>query len=138
MISIRLFAAPFAALLACGVAFAGTQPEFDYSGTESSVYQWSVTSSPPDVERRDGRAFLWIPERCRRLVGVVVGQQNMLEEPVFECPAFAGVSLKGAWADRSKDWGSEAVGRGLAGIPFLLLDGEYEDAENRARRSRTP
>lgn len=213
MISIRLFAAPFAALLACGVAFAGTQPEFDYSGTESSVYQWSVTSSPPDVERRDGRAFLWIPERCRRLAGVVVGQQNMLEEPVFECPAFrrelakanlgivfispiqcgvwhfdakkgewladilsrlaeesgyaelarcpvafighsamamwpyfaaslwhdrafAGVSLKGAWADRSKDWGSEAVGRGLAGIPFLLLDGEYEDAENRARRTR--
>ncbi|MGN0855472.1 MAG: hypothetical protein ACI4R9_08135 [Kiritimatiellia bacterium] len=177
------------------------------------VYQWSVTSTPPDADRANGRAFLWIPETCTRLRGVVIGQANMLEEPIFanalfrrelakadlgivyispiQCGiwhftadeaawlgdilvrlaetsgygelktapvafighsamamwpymaasiwhsrALAGVSLKGAWADRSKAWGTDEVGRNLAGIPFMLLDGEYEDAEGRAARSR--
>ena len=196
---------------ACCGAAKGRAEAFDYSGTASSVYQWSVTSHAPDEDRQDGRAFLWIPEKCERVRGVVVGQQNMLEEPVFECPAFrkelakadigivfiapkqcgvwkfgkrdwledilerlaeksgygelatcrvgfighsamamwpyfaasemcdrafAGVSLKGAWADMTKDWANDAVGKGLEGIPFLLLDGEYEDAENRGRRTR--
>ena len=69
------------------VAFAAfAAPPFDHES--SSVYQWSVTSAPPDKDRMPGRAFLWIPERCAHLRGVVVGQQNMLEEPIFECPAF--------------------------------------------------
>ena len=205
------FAISPAAALAL-VAFAAfAAPPFDHES--SSVYQWSVTSAPPDKDRMPGRAFLWIPERCAHLRGVVVGQQNMLEEPIFECPAFreelakadlgivfiapkqcgiwlfddersewlkdilarlgeasgygemssvpvapighsalamwpyfmserwharmfAGVSLKGAWADMSKSWGAPAVGKGLSGVPFLLLDGEYEDAENRARLTR--
>ena len=205
------FAISSAAALAL-VAFAAfAAPPFDHES--SSVYQWSVTSAPPDKDRMPGRAFLWIPEKCAHLRGVVVGQQNMLEEPIFECPAFreelakadlgivfiapkqcgiwlfddersewlkdilarlgeasgygemssvpvapighsalamwpyfmserwharmfAGVSLKGAWADMSKSWGAPAVGKGLSGVPFLLLDGEYEDAENRARLTR--
>lgn len=182
---------------------------FAYDG----AYQWSVETTPPDKDRQKGRAYLWIGENCRNLRGVVVGQQNMLEEPIFytkvfrdemECAglgivfiapiqcgiwhfdesesewlrdilrrlaetsgydelstapvafighsamamwpyfgastwgerAICGVSLKGAWADRSKSWASDDVGRGLSGIPFLLLDGEYEDAEGRGDRSR--
>ena len=205
------FAISSAAALAL-VAFAAfAAPPFDHES--SSVYQWSVTSAPPDKDRMPGRAFLWIPEKCAHLRGVVVGQQNMLEEPIFECPAFreelakadlgivfiapkqcgiwlfddersewlkdilarlgeasgygemssvpvapighsalamwpyfmserwharmfAGVSLKGAWADMSKSWGAPAVGKGLSGIPFLLMNSEYEDAENRARLTR--
>ena len=80
------FAISNAAALAL-VAFAAfAAPPFDHES--SSVYQWSVASVPPDKDRMPGRAFLWIPERCAHLRGVVVGQQNMLEEPIFECPAF--------------------------------------------------
>ena len=83
------FAISSAAALAL-VAFAAfAAPPFDHES--SSVYQWSVTSAPPDKDRMPGRAFLWIPEKCAHLWGVVVGQQNMLEEPIFECPAFRGV-----------------------------------------------
>ncbi|MGN0833074.1 MAG: hypothetical protein ACI4RD_05440 [Kiritimatiellia bacterium] len=193
----------------CGLVAQAEQPAFAYEG----VYQWSVASTPPDRDRSAGRAYLWIPEQCSRLRGVVVGQQNMLEEPIFAVPAFraelakadlaivfiapiqcgiwhftadesawlrdildrlaeesgyaelrtapvafighsamamwpyfgastwgeraiCGISLKGAWADTAKDWGSESVGKGLAGVPFLLLDGEYEDAHGRGARSR--
>ena len=195
------------------MANAAAKPVFDYSLTASSVYQWSVATKPLDIDRKDGRAFLWIPEKCERLAGVVIGQRNMIEEPIFETPAFrdelakanlgivfispiqggmwkaglrekqwledilnrlagesgydelatcpvaiighsamamwpymqlsamkerafAGVSIKGAWADRKTEWASDKVGHALAGIPFLLLDGEYEDAENRAQKSR--
>lgn len=190
------------------VACADAQPVFKNDG----VYQWSVESTPPDTDRQTGRAYLWIPEMCSRLRGVVIGQQNMLEEPIFATRAFraemakaemgivfiapiqcgiyhftsneskwledilsrladisgydelkkapvafighsamamwpyfgastwgdraiCGISLKGAWADMSKDWAKESVGRGLAGVPFLLLDGEYEDAHGRGERS---
>lgn len=192
-------------------------PTFSYDHTATSVYQWSVESTPPvDTDRKVGRAFLWIPETCQTLRGVVVGQQNMIEEPIFESPvfrkelaaadlgiifiapiqagvtnvdsrivtwmeglldslatasgyselttcklafighsamaswpymqcaamndrAFAGVSLKGAEANMSASDGhaSDAVGAALEGIPFILVDGEYEDAEGRAQRSRT-
>ncbi len=206
----RLLLAPFvwlALLSAAPTAQASSLTDPD------GVYQWSVTSRPPDADRREGRAFLWIPETCSRLRGVVIGQTNMLEEPIFASDIFrkelaaadlglvfispiqcgiyhfepneaawledilvrlaqesgyeelatiptafighsamamwpymasaiwkdraiAGVSLKGAWADRSKNWGSDFVGKNLAGIPFMLLDGEYEDADGRAMRSR--
>ena len=36
-----------------------------------------------DPERR---AYLWVPPDARRLRGVVVGLQNMLEKPMFEDP----------------------------------------------------
>lgn len=207
-----IFSTVFVAVTAIA-ANAAAMPAFDYSGTASSVYQWSVATKPLDIDRKDGRAFLWIPEKCERLAGVVIGQRNMIEEPIFETPAFrdelakanlgivfispiqggmwkaglreklwlediltrfagesgydelstcpvaiighsamamwpymqcaamkerafAGVSIKGAWADRKTEWASDKVGRALAGIPFLLLDGEYEDAENRAQKSR--
>src|SRR5688572_10197420 len=53
-------------------------------------WQWMVpadslvsteTGAPP-------KAFLWIPPGCRQVRGVVVGQHNMLEEGIFEHPAF--------------------------------------------------
>ena len=69
-------------------ANAAAMPAFDYSGTASSVYQWSVATKPLDIDRKDGRAFLWIPEKCERLAGVVIGQRNMIEEPIFETPTF--------------------------------------------------
>lgn len=53
-------------------------------------YQWSV--SVPAVisdETKDSpRAFLWIPPACEHVSAVVLGQHNMLEEPLFENATF--------------------------------------------------
>jgi hypothetical protein len=49
-----------------------------------AVWQWSVPA--PSIEGR--RAFLWVAPECRRVRGLVVACQNMLEQPLFERPAF--------------------------------------------------
>ncbi len=46
------------------------------------VYQWSVRV--PGYTKK--RAYLWISPKCRRLRGLLVGLQNMLEEPAFADP----------------------------------------------------
>ena len=49
------------------------------------VYQWSV-EVPELVSKETGehpRAYLWIPETCEKVRGVVVGNDNMLEETLF-------------------------------------------------------
>ena len=47
-----------------------------------AVYQWSVRV--PGYTKK--RAYLWISPKCRRLRGLLVGLQNMLEEPAFADP----------------------------------------------------
>lgn len=56
----------------------------------AAPWQWSVeikdfisteTNDHPD-------AFLWIPENCRQVRAVIVGQHNMTEETIFEHPEF--------------------------------------------------
>ena len=57
---------------------------------QASVWQWSV--KVPGVvsgETNDHpRAFLWIPEDCKQVRAVIVGQHNMTEEDIFEQPKF--------------------------------------------------
>lgn len=53
-------------------------------------WQWSVAVRGR-VSRETGKpqeAFLWIPPTCSRVRAVMVGQQNMSEETLFELPAF--------------------------------------------------
>ena len=56
----------------------------------AAEWQWSVpvpsVTSPETQE--PPRAFLWIPPACVRVRAVVVGQHNMLEEPLLESPVF--------------------------------------------------
>lgn len=56
----------------------------------SAEWQWSVTvNSVISSETKDHpRAFLWIPANCKQVRAVIVGQQNMTEEPIFEHPEF--------------------------------------------------
>jgi hypothetical protein len=54
------------------------------SGKCAAVWQWSVPI--PSLEGR--RAYLWVPPECQHVRGLVVACQNMLEEPLFERPAF--------------------------------------------------
>jgi hypothetical protein len=54
------------------------------SWAASAVWQWSVPV--PSLEGR--RAYLWVPPDCPKVKGLVVACQNMLEEPLFDHPAF--------------------------------------------------
>lgn len=56
----------------------------------SQVWQWSASldSVISDETKDHPTAFLWIPENCRQVRGVVVGQHNMIEEGIFEHPDF--------------------------------------------------
>lgn len=56
----------------------------------AAPWQWSVeikdfvsteTNKHPD-------AFLWIPENCKQVRAVIIGQHNMTEETIFEHPEF--------------------------------------------------
>jgi hypothetical protein len=50
----------------------------------AAVWQWSVPV--PSLEGR--RAYLWVPPDCQRVRGLIIACHNMLEEPLFERPAF--------------------------------------------------
>lgn len=63
------------------------------AATTAAEYQWAV-----EVPRADSvavgpahAAFLWIPPGTSRVRGIVVGQNNMLEQPVLEHPEFRKV-----------------------------------------------
>ncbi len=55
-----------------------------------ALWQWSVPA--PSIP--DRRALLWIPPNCAHVRGVVVACQNMLEQPLFERPAFRAAAAQ--------------------------------------------
>ena len=57
------------------------------SSASGAVWQWSVPAPTPDGKEQS-RAFLWIPENCQRVRGLVFGHHNMEEEALLEHPAF--------------------------------------------------
>ncbi len=76
---------------------------FLFGNLQAAVWQWSapVESVVSDETKAHPRAYLWIPEDCREVRGVVLGQHNMLEEGVLEHPAFrkalAEIGLATVW-----------------------------------------
>ena len=55
----------------------------------AGVWQWSAPLSGVTISNEgQPRAFLWIPENCRRVRAVVVADQNMEEEQIFQDPEF--------------------------------------------------
>jgi hypothetical protein len=57
---------------------------------QNTIYQWSVpVSGMISSETKEyPKAFLWIPENCKQVRAVVLGQHNMTEETIFEHPKF--------------------------------------------------
>ena len=57
---------------------------------QGSIYQWSVPVSGliSNETKEQPKAFLWIPENCKQVRAVVLGQHNMTEETIFEHPKF--------------------------------------------------
>lgn len=56
----------------------------------AAPWQWSVELDGfvSDETKDHPRAFLWIPENCKQVRAVLIGQHNMTEETIFEHPAF--------------------------------------------------
>jgi hypothetical protein len=56
----------------------------------SQVWQWSVkVDNTISQETNDHpQAFLWIPENCKQVRGIVFAQHNMIEEGIIENPYF--------------------------------------------------
>ena len=57
---------------------------------QDAVYQWSasIKSLISNETKKHPNAFLWIPENCKQVCAVVLGQHNMTEETIFEHPEF--------------------------------------------------
>ncbi len=58
--------------------------------TYAQEYQWSVKVNGyihPEIKSQP-TAFLWVPELCKKVRGVVVAMHNMVEEGILENPAF--------------------------------------------------
>ncbi|MCB1130358.1 MAG: hypothetical protein KDN05_04460 [Verrucomicrobiae bacterium] len=66
---------------------AGTQKPV-FSQNPRPEWQWGVTLDGFSDKPVPSRAYLWVPPGCKRLRGVVVGQQNLEEEQIFENPIF--------------------------------------------------
>lgn len=58
--------------------------------THAQVWQWSVkVDSVISEEIKDHpQAYLWIPENCKQVKGIVFTQHNMIEEGMLEHPVF--------------------------------------------------
>jgi hypothetical protein len=69
----------------------------------AAVYQWSI----PVGKTPERRAYLWIPEKCRHVRGVMFGLQNMKEQNMFEDPvirqACTGCDLGIVWISPGTD-----------------------------------
>lgn len=56
----------------------------------AAVWQWSVPVNSIVLSKsgEHPRAFLWVPDNCRQVRAVVVGQYNLLEDGILQDPAF--------------------------------------------------
>ena len=56
----------------------------------AAPWQWSVEIKELISEETNAHpsAYLWIPENCKQVRAVIIGQHNMTEETIFEHPEF--------------------------------------------------
>lgn len=56
----------------------------------AAPWQWSVEIKELISEETNAHpsAYLWIPENCKKVRAVIIGQHNMTEETIFEHPEF--------------------------------------------------
>lgn len=74
-----------------------------------SLWQWSLPLKgmiSPETDDHP-RAFLYIPPDCQKLRGVIIGQHNMLEEPILEHvtvrQALANANMAAIWVSPAFD-----------------------------------
>ena len=87
---------------------------FTASVAQAALYQWSIPQEP------GRRAYLWIPEKCQRIRGLVVDMNNLTESAIIENAAVRGACAQervgilwiaeGSWAvsPLANEWGDPA------------------------------
>lgn len=58
-----------------------------FSQSFAQVWQWSVSVKGEGVDN-NARAFLWVPENCKQIRGLILAQHNMEEISILENPVF--------------------------------------------------
>jgi len=93
------------------------------SGASIAEWQFSVPVGHDPLRR----AYLWIPEKCDHVRGVMLGIQNMLEQPIFEdatirhtC-AEAGIGM--VWITPGDDTGDKDSPYHRFTQPTMVVDG---------------
>lgn len=71
---------------------------FVFNGTNAQVWQWSVSVKGAGIDN-NARAFLWIPENCKQIKGIVLAQHNMEEISILENPIFRKEMAKLGFAE---------------------------------------
>ena len=63
---------------------------FFVSSVHAQIWQWSVAvdSVVSGETKNHPQAYLWIPENCKQVKGLVFAQHNMVEEGMLEHPIF--------------------------------------------------
>lgn len=61
-----------------------------FTSAKAQVYQWSVKlhGYVSDETKDNPDAFMWIPDNCMQVKAIVISQQNMCEETLFDHPRF--------------------------------------------------
>lgn len=69
------------AFIICFIAFSTIN-----LNAQNTIYQWSIPVSGiiSNETKEHPNAFLWIPENCKQVRAVVLGQHNMTEETIFD------------------------------------------------------
>lgn len=87
---------------------------FSATAVRAALYQWSIPQEP------GRRAYLWIPEKCQRIRGLVVDMNNLTESAIIENAAVRETCAQervgilwiaeGSWAASplANEWGDAA------------------------------
>lgn len=106
-------------------ASSGTKPLF--SSDDATVFQWSATIDEViSPETKDHpRAFLWIPDNCQKVRAIVIADQNMEEEQLFQDPDFratlSGLGFAEIWIAPAMGTNDFRFDRGEGAILEKLL-----------------
>lgn len=81
------------------------------TAARAALYQWSILNG-----EEDRRVYMWIPENCKRIRGLIMVMRNLTETGIIGNPAFreackqerVGIVYVGGWSRSpfNSDWGS--------------------------------
>ena len=112
--------------------------------TRDALWQWSVpiTGIVSGETNDHPRAFLYIPPGCQRVRGVIIGQHNMLEEPVLEHTAvrqgLADANMAAIWVSPAFEGGFNFTGNPNTPALFQSMMDALAAESGYAELSKTP
>lgn len=112
--------------------------------TRDALWQWSVplTSYVSSETNDNPRAFLYIPPGCQRVRGVIIGQHNMLEEPVLEHTAvrqgLADAGMAAIWVSPAFDGNFNFTANPNTPVIFQQMMDALAAESGYAELSKTP